>query len=143
MSWADVFLKEHRAYIRSEYDADFVYQIKYFIPSAGRRWAQETREWIVEERYWWAAEQLLYEWYDDVSIYGTFEDTATRREEPRGETDKALAALWLLPGAPPELVRTAYRVMAHLAHPDHGGSVEKMKQINLAYEHLRSVGATP
>ena len=33
-------------------------------------------------------------------------------------------------------IRRAYRKLALVHHPDRGGDVEKMKEINYAYEHL-------
>ena len=44
--------------------------------------------------------------------------------------------LWLRPGAPPALVKAAYRTLAGLYHPDHGGDTESMRRLNLAYEQL-------
>lgn len=46
------------------------------------------------------------------------------------------AVLHLLPTAPAELVRAAYRVMAQLHHPDKGGDDLTMKRINNAFEAL-------
>jgi hypothetical protein len=44
--------------------------------------------------------------------------------------------LWLRPGAPPELVRAAYRALAQLHHPDRGGDHETMVAINRAFDAL-------
>jgi DnaJ homolog subfamily A member 2 len=51
---------------------------------------------------------------------------------------KAMAyrELHLLPSAPPEVRRAAYRALAMLHHPDKGGDVETMKRINAAWECL-------
>jgi hypothetical protein len=45
--------------------------------------------------------------------------------------------LWLRPGAPPELVRAAYRALAQLHHPDRGGDHETMVAINRAFDALQ------
>ena len=45
--------------------------------------------------------------------------------------------LWLRPGAPPELVKAAYRALAQLHHPDRGGDHEAMVAINRAFDALR------
>ncbi len=44
--------------------------------------------------------------------------------------------LHLLPSAPPEVIKAAYRALAQLHHPDHGGSNQAMQKINEAYELL-------
>jgi hypothetical protein len=41
--------------------------------------------------------------------------------------------LGVRPGASREEIRSAYRALAMQHHPDHGGSVEKMREINAAY----------
>lgn len=44
--------------------------------------------------------------------------------------------LWLLDGAPLEVIRAAYKALALLHHPDRGGSHEAMVRINTAFEAL-------
>lgn len=41
--------------------------------------------------------------------------------------------LGLDPGASLEEIKSAYRALAMQHHPDHGGTVEKMREINAAY----------
>ena len=43
------------------------------------------------------------------------------------------AVLGVTADAPVEVIRAAYRALALKHHPDHGGTVEKMREINLAY----------
>jgi DnaJ-domain-containing protein 1 len=45
--------------------------------------------------------------------------------------------LGVRPGATREEIRSAYRRLATLHHPDHGGSVERMREINLAYHAVK------
>jgi hypothetical protein len=44
--------------------------------------------------------------------------------------------LHLLPSAPPELIKAAYKCLAMKCHPDHGGSNKAMQELNAAYETL-------
>jgi hypothetical protein len=44
--------------------------------------------------------------------------------------------LFVLPGAPWEVIRAAYKVLASKCHPDHGGSQEDFVRIQKAYETL-------
>lgn len=49
------------------------------------------------------------------------------------------AALHLLPTAPPEVVKAAYKALATISHPDkEGGDVVAMQNINRAYAQLTS-----
>lgn len=51
---------------------------------------------------------------------------------PRG----AWEALYLMPGAPLEVVKAAYRALAQLYHPDKGGETVRMQEINAAMSEL-------
>jgi DnaJ-class molecular chaperone len=46
-------------------------------------------------------------------------------------------ALHLKPTAPPELVQAAYKCLARIHHPDHGGDNESMRRLNAAYDRVR------
>lgn len=56
--------------------------------------------------------------------------------EQHYRSDSAHSVLHLLPSAPQELIKSAYRTLALLYHPDHGGDVSKMQKLNQAYEKL-------
>jgi hypothetical protein len=66
-------------------------------------------------------------------------------EQAKGRLERWLAALddqdpyrvlGLSPRSLPEEVRDRYRELALVNHPDRGGCVEKMREINLAYERI-------
>lgn len=46
------------------------------------------------------------------------------------------ATLYLVPGAPTEVVKAAYRALAQKYHPDHGGDTAKMQALNAAMGKL-------
>ncbi len=48
----------------------------------------------------------------------------------------AYATLFLLPTAPRAVVKAAYRALADIHHPDHGGTTLAMQTINAAYASL-------
>ena len=67
---------------------------------------------------------------------GEKSEPETRRAAP--STADAYATLYLVPGAPPQIVKAAYRELAKLHHPDtSGGETTKMQRLNEAYERLR------
>lgn len=49
----------------------------------------------------------------------------------------AYARLYLVSGAPMNVVTAAYRALAAEHHPDKGGSLVKMQEINLAFEAIK------
>jgi hypothetical protein len=56
------------------------------------------------------------------------------RKQPTRE--ELCARLHLLPDAPAEVVKAAYKALAQLNHPDKGGDEEAMKLLNEAYAKL-------
>jgi len=59
---------------------------------------------------------------------------ASYRKQPTRE--ELCARLHLLPDAPPEVIKAAYKTLAIKFHPDHGGDEEAMKLLNEAYRKL-------
>jgi curved DNA-binding protein CbpA len=47
-----------------------------------------------------------------------------------------LKRLHLLPDAPPELIKAAYKTLAMKFHPDHGGDTRRMQELNEALQLL-------
>jgi hypothetical protein len=104
-----------------------------------------TREWFVDEdvagrmRRWLDyCRANLYaevEWLDGE----TYEDPEAEWKPRKPERPKPVdpyQTLHLLPSAPPEVVKAAYRALAVLNHPDKGGCEETMKRLNEAYKRL-------
>lgn len=44
--------------------------------------------------------------------------------------------LFLIPGAPPEVIKAVYRALSQKCHPDKGGDVARMQEINAAMAAL-------
>ena len=92
-----------------------------------RRWTNYCRVNIHAEVKWLDAED-----YDEEEE----ESAPPPRQPKRPQKAEAYAALHLLPSAPPELIKAAYRALSRLNHPDHGGDTVAMQKINKAYEVL-------
>jgi hypothetical protein len=110
--------------------------LKNYVDASYRAWRPATKSWCVDA----SAEFEMGEWlalctaefHAEVTRTHAKQQTYGRRNIAKPETDP-FAALYLLPSAPVEVVKAAYRALATLHHPDHGGDVEKMKAINAAY----------
>ena len=115
-----------------------------------RRFDRETRTWHVDAAAGPELVDWVYAWFDSAQRTLPPAWTEPRRSgqpggapppppppSPRPDPRQdAYTALWLRPGAPPELVRAAYRVLALLHHPDRGGDTGAMQRINAAFEVL-------
>ena len=81
------------------------------------------------------AEQKRQEWEDwKRRMWG---DQGPRNQH-RANPD-CFAKLYLLPSAPPSVVTAVWKALARLHHPDVGGSNDRMKEINLAYEEALQI----
>jgi hypothetical protein len=115
--------------------------LKGYIPSCHRVYVPERRTWRVDAY----AHDCLHGWlaYVRADFNARIEwlevDTDPEQEWTPPVKPKAsdpYVMLHLLPSAPPEVVKAAYRALAVLNHPDKGGDTEAMQQINDAYRRL-------
>ncbi len=104
------------------------------------RYAPQSRGWVVPA---WCRSTLMlwasrFSW--DAQTWPR--DGPARAPEGRTMSDVAAAyrSLHLLPSAPPELVTAAYRLAAQQHHPDHGGDVARMVELNRAVATIRAHG---
>jgi hypothetical protein len=115
-------------------------KLKRSVPPAQRRFDEVTKKWFVEK----AAQESLNIWLGYMrGVHGAnVEWLKPEREhtpkKPQGSAlPDAYAALYLLPNAPPEVVRASYKALAQLVHPDKpGGDVAAMQRLNEAYRQL-------
>ena len=106
------------------------------VPAYDRTYSPASREWFIHA----SARDSLEMWLDDArEVCGAsveWQPTKHKRTHTRTVPD-AFATLYLLPSAPPELIRAAFKCLAQLHHPDkQGGDEEIMKRISDAYQRL-------
>ncbi len=128
--------------------------LKQRVPSHLRTYNLAFRSWFIKRQ----AAHYLCEWIEqardafDASVEGdpgpwtrgcrpdwqsTYEyDDGESYSPPRPKSIDPYQTLHLLPSAPPEVVRAAYKALAMKHHPDHGGDVGAMQRINDAYRRL-------
>ena len=109
-----------------------------------RSYNPATREWFVDED----AAGRMRRWleYCRANLYAevewlegeTYEDPEAEwtPPKPKPKAVDPYVTLHLLPSAPPELIRVAFKCLAQIHHPDKGGETEVMQRINDAYRRL-------
>lgn len=112
------------------YDPDWVEVIKE-IPPRQREWDPAKKRWAIGPLY--AAE--IREW--TLRFFSASEGKTSTSTKQRTSADP-YAALHLLPSAPAELIESAYRCLAKLAHPDRGGTHEQMLELTAAHDVLKA-----
>jgi hypothetical protein len=107
-------------------------ELKGIIPVAFRNYEPTKKTWIITD---WGR---LDEWLDELrSVYAVeteYDNEQPSRPPPAQSIASPFQTLYLLPNAPPEVVKAAYKALAKIHHPDARGSSEKMIEINRAFE---------
>ena len=107
------------------------------------------REWMSQApggRAWWIADKALPRlWRILPGLAEYVADTAAahRRDTCSDDMREAFAALHLLPSAPPDVVKAAFRALAKEMHPDVGGDTAATVRVNLAYERALACAEAP
>lgn len=116
------------------FDRLLVDRFKIDVPAYARTYVPETKTWLFESAYAARAVHLLQERFPDARVESApDQDVATVSDH-----ESEYLTLFVIPDAPPEVVKAAYRALSKLYHPDRGGDVTAMQRINDAYERLES-----
>ena len=113
-------------WLQTPFNQGFIDDLKGEIPKYAREWDAFRKMWWVSQDY---EEEVLL-------LARRYYDIETPPALQGAVTHTAWDILYLRPGAPQEVVRAAYRALAVIYHPDHGGNVQIMKEINLAFEEV-------
>jgi hypothetical protein len=108
-------------------------ELKGIIPAAFRNYEPTKKTWLITD---W---ECLDEWIGELrSVYAVeteySDEQPSRKPPPPQSIASPFQTLYLLPNAPPEVVKASYKALARLHHPDLQGSSEKMIAINRAFE---------
>lgn len=121
---------------------EMVRSIKYSIPSHHRKWVPERKCWLISDvgmRYFWDFMPELREPMQRMARSGGQQTRQRQQSHTRGnvapvEVAEAFAFMYLLPSAPLPVIKAAFKALANIHHPDHGGNTETMKRLNKAHE---------
>ncbi len=120
---------------------DAIDTLKRSVPPNLREFEPDSKTWFVST----AGRTYLDAWLGHMSVahsasveWLSTDETSSdthERAHPPAKVD-AYTTLYLLPDAPVEVVRAAYKALAIKHHPDLGGDVRAMQNINAAYKQL-------
>jgi len=109
------------------WDKNFTAALKSSVQTKKRAWDGNDKCWYVAKDQFDRLCFLLDKYFDDTVLI----------DFPQREVSStAWSKLWLLEGAPLEVVRAVYRTLSMLYHPDKGGDMGTMQAINLAYKEI-------
>lgn len=113
--------------MESPYHEEFLASFKSTIHYSKRQWHTDRKVWLVDKDQYETLLFIMEKHFDEVLLINF----------PKNEVgSNAYSTLFLLDNAPVELVRSAYKTLAMLYHPDRGGDQERMKAVNKAYEEI-------
>ncbi len=117
-----------------KYRAEVVQAIKDFIPASSREYVPGEKAWLISPGWVHSALDTLRWYFDEVQLIDHDQPSSPT---PIRTANSAYGALYLAPNAPSFIVDIVYRELARKHHPDHGGDLEAMTAVNLAYEQIR------
>ncbi len=119
------------------FNRGMIESLKREIPARGRSYDPVTHVWLIDHAWANSAVNILLRFMPDARLIRNGERARTRTVPSPVATDE-YRTLFVAPDAPPEVVEAAYKALARMNHPDVGGDTATMRQINAAYERLRS-----
>lgn len=152
--------EHYGVWFKTPYSPGWLQELKDQVPYPERYWDRGNRLWWIGDDYADGVVHLTIRWFDSC-VQGPpgFQEPPLPPGRPRGRTSKSkknhhhrdagfgvfvpascpsdFRLLGLDPSAPPEVVKAAYKALCRLHHPDHGGRLEEMQRINMAYERLK------
>lgn len=109
------------------YHKQFNETLKTSLPSKKRIWDNNDKAWyIVKDQF----DKLVY------ILNQYFDETILLDFPPTDVATDVYSKLYLIEGAPLEVIQASYRALALKYHPDRGGNEEIMAGINVAYKEL-------
>jgi hypothetical protein len=109
-------------------------ELKGIIPVAFRNYEPTKKTWIITD---W---RCLDEWLDELrSVYAVeteYDNEQSSQKPPPQSLVSPFQTLYLLPNAPPEVIKASYKALSKIHHPDVQGDGEKMIEINRAFDAI-------
>jgi hypothetical protein len=109
-------------------------ELKNVVPSSCRTYDPTKKFWTITDSS--SLDDWIYELRRVYDVSADYDNEQPRRPPPPQSIASPFQTLYLLPNAPPEVVKAAYKALAKIHHPDARGNSAKMIEINLAYETL-------
>jgi len=126
MGFSEIF-REKVILIETPYEKNFIDALKLNVPAKKRLYSDFDKAWITMLDQFDKIAHICEKYFDEVQLFNF--------PEPQVAAS-SWGKLYLVEGAPLEVVRAAYKALAIKYHPDKGGDQEIMKNINIAYKDI-------
>ena len=113
--------------VEAPYNKPFTDELKKSVPAKKRMWYNNDKCWYVVKDQFDKLTHLMDKHYDETILLDFPEQEVS---------NDSWSKLWLIEGAPLEIVQAVYKVLSKKHHPDLGGDVVKMTEINVAHKDI-------
>ena len=129
MKVATIFNTQDSSWVElvTPYDPDYLEDMKSSILPHNRKWVPDTKSWRIRVNKVDVLRQVLRR-------HGFYVDEESINLQPTGSQGGGNLFEQVLTMIPDEYVNKVYYALAQAVHPDHGGTSEQMKQLNMAYD---------
>jgi hypothetical protein len=107
-------------------------ELKGIIPVAFRNYEPTKKTWLITD--WECLDEWISELRSVYTVETEYDDEQPSQKPPPQSIASPFQTLYLLPNAPPEVIKAAYKALAKIHHPDARGDGERMVAINRAFE---------
>lgn len=125
------------------YNAEFVQDLKFYIPSSYRVWNPDDKHWVISKRYIRDLENLCKTHFGGLDQSNMNEERTRQNTTGSGQQKKekpitgitpAIEAVFKLDSSKSKKL---YSALAKVFHPDVGGSDEVMTAINNVFDRYK------
>lgn len=99
------------------------------LPTKEAVYRDETHVWYINLKH----EEVVFKWLRMLGY------VITEVDQPVPNSEDCFSVLGLLPTATWEVCEAAYRALALANHPDRGGNLDTMQQINVAWDKIKLI----
>jgi hypothetical protein len=135
--WWDLQVQAYR--MVTPYNATFVEAIKKLLPASDREWDPNTKMWTFVEKYLDPMILLVEQQFHCTATVLRRIDAERASTPPsrvvNSKMDTLITQFFKL--LPFDAVEKAYKVAALTLHPDRGGDMSKMSELNAMWDRIR------
>jgi hypothetical protein len=127
-------------HVSTPYNQNFVAAIKQLIPATFRHFDDQAKIWVFAEQYYKPVKHLAEKiWAQPGEVNCIDRATVEAAQTPVHVEKKPIADVCeaFVRVLPFDAALSAYRKAATLLHPDKGGDMEKMAQLNMLWNRLQ------
>jgi len=132
--WCDQSVSAYRMTI--PFNQQFNETFKTLIPASDRNWNPDAKTWTITEKYFDPTKRLIEQLFGGATIISRSASEKASQPPPIKVAPIDNVFLQFIKLLPYEAAQKAYRAAALILHPDKGGDMTKMADLNACWQRL-------